>query len=824
MQTADRIRGAGRGALARFVVGDWQVDTAAQELRRAGERVAIEPRQMAVLAALCRNPGQLMSSEALLNQCWPDEPSGDNPIHKAIAHLRRVLGDSATAPRYIETIRKQGYRLIAPTSVVLDDGVRSHRGAWGEASPFCGLEAFDATRASVFFGRDGAVALLRARLRLQWLRGDPLVLLLGPSGSGKTSLVQAGLLPALAMGHAPAPRAAPAQDGGTLRACAAAVVDLGSLDDSGAWQALAGGLLDWEVDGLALFSGYSIYTLTHALSRDPGTVLRTLRANLAALACDASHAPPLLVIDRLEALFQPPLASHANAVVEVIEALVDSGLVMVLCICRNDFYAGLAAHRLFMRGRPFGSHVDLEAPDAEALSQIVRLPARAAGLTYGTDPSGLHRLDDRLCADAMQAPDALPLLQYTLHALYQARAPGGLMTWDAYDALGGLEGAIGQRAEAVLAALPSGQQDALAQLLPRLVTCAPEGGGTTGRWARESDLVGDDEVALARALVTARLLVADRIAGVACIRIAHEALLRRWPRALTWIAQHRGMLAARDELLPWLRRWEDGGHAPSLLLPGGATLWRAAEVAASAPQLFSDRERGFVARSQRRVRRLGRLRRAAALGALLLRLAALAALQEADVLLDPLQPAAGPAMGDHDTSLGARACWQAQIASGCGDVDEAWRQMARYRIACERWRADAPKESRAAAECGVGVGVGVGVAGLGAAAFRRGDGSGSDVWFERARPVPTTPLGRSRPAWDGVARMSTSSTSHSLRRARRRLACRMSTSRSNASRRCPGRAPPSADTPPGVRHRRPVIRLDPSGAETFRGTDLPALR
>jgi len=600
-----------------FAVGEWQIDTAALELRRANERFAVEPRQMSVMAALCRNPGTVMSADSLLDLCWPGQANGDNPVHKAIASLRRVLRDSATAPRYIETIRKQGYRLIAQTRVISDDGARCHRRGWQGTSPFCGLEAFGPRHTGVFFGRDGAVAQLRARLGEQWRRGHPLVLLLGPSGSGKTSLVQAGVLPAMAT-----TRRQGAQAGGALRSCAASLVDLGAHDDAGAWGALAGGLLDWDVDGVPLLAGYSVASLAADLRADPARVLRQLELGIRSQGDWAALAPPLLVLDRLEALFQPPLAAEAALFADRLQTLLRSGLLLVLGICRNDFYAHLAAHPLFMRGKPFGSHVDLDPPDIDAFAQIIRLPARAAGLTYASDPSGLHRLDDRLCADAMRARDALPLLQYTLQSLYLARSPGDLLTWEAYDALGGLEGAVSQRAEAVLAALPQPQQDALARLLLRLVGSVEEDGVPTARWMRESELDGADEVALVRALVDARLLVSDRIGGTVGVRVAHEALLRRWPRVTTWIAQHRGILATRDELGAWVRRWREGERAPSLLLPAGATLWRAADALARAPQLFSADESHFVARSQGRLQRQTRLRWAASASATLLAIAA----------------------------------------------------------------------------------------------------------------------------------------------------------------------------------------------------------
>lgn len=630
---------AGTGGPARplgeptsFLLGDWRVDVTTRRLSRGNDSVSIEPLPMAVLVALCRQPGQVISAESLLQACWPDTPAqGDNPVHKVVAGLRRALHDSATQPVYLETIRKQGYRLLAPVRVLSEQGPRSHAEGWRGQSPFCGLEAFDQAHASVFFGRDAAVAALRERLGQQWRRGHPLVVLLGPSGSGKTSLVQAGLLPALA--QLPEAAGAGVADGDApLRVCTTATVDLGAVGRRAgaarldAWAGLAGALLDWDCHGVPLLSGFSIDSLSTALCERPHDVLRQLAIGLDATRGlrGGATTPPLLVLDRLEALLQEDPA-HTDAWFDTLERLVRSGLVLVLAVCRNDFYAALARRPLLMEGKGSGAHLDLAPPQASEIAQMIRLPARAAGLSYGSDDSGLNRLDDRLCADAMQSPDALPLLQYTLQQLYLQRDAGGVLAWSAYEAVGGLEGAIGRRAEALLGELPAAQQAALSPLLSRLVTLAGDEAAPTSRWMPDAELTDAHERALVEAFVEARLLVADLATSGKGYRVAHEALLRRWPRVTAWVASHRAALVARDSLAPWLARWVEAGQAQALLLPRGAALWTAARALAEAPDLFGPQEREFIQRSQRRLRRQRWNLGAATAGALLLAAVAITA-------------------------------------------------------------------------------------------------------------------------------------------------------------------------------------------------------
>jgi eukaryotic-like serine/threonine-protein kinase len=600
------------------MLGEWMVDVRARRLQSGERVVTLEPRSIAVLVELCRRPREVINADALLTACWPGESTGDNPVHKVVAGLRRALQDSATAPRYIETIRKQGYRVIAPIRVLSEQGARSHMGGWHGQSPFRGLEPFDARHASVFFGRDEAIAALHAKLGAQWRGGHPLVVLLGPSGSGKTSLVHAGLLPAICLSSAESRLAGSSAE--PLRACTVATAELTLAIDADPWVCLAGALLDWECAGAPLLAGLSIDGLAHLLQHGSDEVLRLLRIGLESggmlRGSEPPQAPPLLVLDRLEALLQSTAQakSEAAAFVACLGRLVDSRLMLVLAVCRNDFYPSLAVHPVLMDCKGHGAHLDLTPPGAEAIAQIIRLPARAADLVYGTDASGMHRLDDRLCADAMHAPDALPLLQHALQELYLGRASGGELTWAAYEAMGRLEGAIGHRAEAVLAGLPQPQQDALAQLLPRLAGMTVDDGVPTGRWVAEGALLDEHERALVQAFVEARLLIADRLAGSSGFRVAHEALLRRWPRVIAWVAQHRAGLAARDEIGLWMRRWLDAGQAPAMLLPRGPTLWQATRAMAEAPDLFGQDERTYLSRSLARLRHQGRWRMAAAGG------------------------------------------------------------------------------------------------------------------------------------------------------------------------------------------------------------------
>ncbi|HLO94387.1 MAG TPA: winged helix-turn-helix domain-containing protein, partial [Burkholderiaceae bacterium] len=354
-----------RPAAERFELGEWRVDPAANRLAHATEgEQSLEPRAMAVLLALCDSPGEVISADTLLVRCWGDAlvegGLGDNPVHKSINQLRRALGDSATAPRYIETIRKRGYRVIAP---VRGGQGQARSGAWQGGSPFRGLQAFDTRHAEVFFGREQATQELLRSVTAQMQRQHGLVLVLGPSGSGKTSLVSAGLIPALQreplgarwqlVSHCQLDLAdlsvqSPETAGGTAHAPAFAL-------------ALAAALLDWETpDGEPLLAGFNAHDLARALGETPATVLAELRAALLRQG-GAGQPYALLFIDRLEALFRPPLGEEAQRepALRLLQQLAESGCVLLVAACRNDYYPQLAQHPWLMRDKAQGGHLDL---------------------------------------------------------------------------------------------------------------------------------------------------------------------------------------------------------------------------------------------------------------------------------------------------------------------------------------------------------------------------------------------------------------------------------------------------------------------------------
>ncbi|WP_119967749.1 winged helix-turn-helix domain-containing protein [Shewanella japonica] len=545
-----------------FFFGEWQVVPNSNSLNFGKKTKQLEPKAMDVLIFLCEHSGDVLSSDDIVNHCWPNSDIGDNPLHKIINQLRRALEDNATSPRYIETIRKRGYRTIADVNCPIGHETVDNHQQWQSGSPFPGLQAYSEKYSQVFFGRGKQISVLLERISQQVKFGRGFCLLLGPSGSGKSSLINAGVIPNLTVGSG---------YNGIHVACYASL-DFADIAKSQLFIELAGSMIDWEVNDLPVFDGDSADSLSHRLITEPQAIIKQCKQ--AIKSNQQRHTHFALFIDRLEILLSSPLFSQEqhNAFVEILELLANSGCVLVLSACRNEFYPLLVGYPSLMTGKGRGAHFDLSPPTRSELLQMIRLPAMAANLTWSTDPETATPLDEILCAEAASNPDALPMLQYMLQALYLQRSPDDQLLFSVYQKLGGIEGAIGKNAEDAIAELTPQQKASLPNVLSLLVTLREDESSITSRTARWAQLHTKEERTLTQAMINSRLFVSNLQNGEPCFSIAHEALLRRWPRATSWIAEHNQSLRIKSRLHHLSTRWLQENKNHAYLLADGKPL------------------------------------------------------------------------------------------------------------------------------------------------------------------------------------------------------------------------------------------------------------
>ena len=97
-------------------IGDWFVDPSRDVIRSGTTEIKLEPRAMRLLCCLADPPGEVHTTDELLGKVRPGLVVGQNSLYQAIAQLRRALGDLDDQARYIETVPRKGYRLIAPVT------------------------------------------------------------------------------------------------------------------------------------------------------------------------------------------------------------------------------------------------------------------------------------------------------------------------------------------------------------------------------------------------------------------------------------------------------------------------------------------------------------------------------------------------------------------------------------------------------------------------------------------------------------------------------------------------------------------------------------
>lgn len=438
------------------------------------------------------------------------------------------------------------------------------------ACPFKGLAAFQADDAGVFFGRESLVEELVRRLAT----GNVLVIG-GPSGSGKSSLTRAGLIP-------------------NIRA--------GAVLGSEHWPI---SLMTPGVDPLG--------ELAHQLARHAVTVGRDggldlgsdpQAARRAADSISAATGGLLLCIDQFEEIFTlTDGTARRRAFLDALESMTDpaDSQVRLVVVIRADFYGSCATDR-WLAQRITDNQV-LVGPMARAeLKRAIELPAVAAGLRFE------EGLVDRILDDAGDEPGSLPLVAHALVETWKRRV-GTTMTLGGYSDAGGVAGAIAQTADDVYGRLDRDEAELTRRLFLRLVNPG-DGTGDTRRRVDWGQAIGGGTEATARSIIS--LLTEERLltVGESSVEIAHEALLRSWPRLRGWIDESRDALRQRQRLEAATAEWNDTDRDIDLLLRG-TPLANAIEWVDDHPDLVSPSCRAFIEASDaRRIEQLGETERA----------------------------------------------------------------------------------------------------------------------------------------------------------------------------------------------------------------------
>jgi DNA-binding SARP family transcriptional activator len=317
---------------------------------------------------------------------------------------------------------------------------------------------------------------------------------------------------------------------------------------------------------------------------------------LAMAAARSRHATdPLLVIDQLEEAFTLGSAAPTGPWLHEVARYAHESAPVVMVV-RGDHLARLGADEELARLVERGLH--LVTPLAgDRLREAVEGPARVAGLRL--EPG----LVDLVLRDSDDQPGALPLLSHALAETWRRRE-AGLLTVDGYRASGGIRDAVAATAERLYEGLSSDEGGHLRWLMLHLVSLSDT--GEPFRTPLPASVVAALDPVRRRlldVLVRARL-VTSRVDGY---DLAHEALVRAWPRLRAWLDEDRVGQQIRRHLAMSAAGW-DALDRPDGELYRGARLAAALDWLQRGDEPLAERERAFIDASRtvadRRVARL----------------------------------------------------------------------------------------------------------------------------------------------------------------------------------------------------------------------------
>jgi WD40 repeat protein/class 3 adenylate cyclase len=407
----------------------------------------------------------------------------------------------------------------------------------GEAEcPYKGLASFEESDAASFFGRERLVGELAARTVHVGLLG-----VVGASGSGKSSVVAGGLVP-------------------SLRA--------GLLPGSGRWRTVR------------------FRPGEHPMAELERAVGGTLADAIEAIGSDGRL---VLAVDQFEEVFTLSGAEERDRFVSTLAdtARTSPDRIVVVLTIRDDFYGHCAPHR-DLAELLVANQVLVPPMTVEELRRAIEFPARRARLRVEAD------LVDALVAEVAGESGGLPLLSASLVELWQAREDGWLRM-DAFERTGGVRGAVARLAEASFDQLTPEECESGRRLFLRLASVG-EGDVFTRRRVDLVELEVETDPVAARVVDR---LTADRllVATGSTVEVAHEALLREWPRFRAWLDDDLQGHRLRQHLTHAARQWEAAERDPSEVYRG-SRLSAALDWASTHGTDLNELERAFLVESR----------------------------------------------------------------------------------------------------------------------------------------------------------------------------------------------------------------------------------
>jgi TPR repeat protein len=451
------------------------------------------------------------------------------------------------------------HRLLA---ALTGETVASATPLWKLVNPYRGLEAMTEVNADYFFGRTRETA---ATLTALADKAGRCPILIGASGSGKSSVAQAGVLSALKSMRWPGTDPSVANPWPQRLQNSRAWVRLTMRPGEAPLQALAETFTRlWRLDAKDPEQAALPRKWAKALSAGDNKLAELIDATLEELKKREGEAPEhiLLYLDQGEELYTRAGPKDARRFSEVLaEGLADPRL-GAFASMRSDYFGRLQADEPLFKCY---EHVDVPPLDSTQLHEVVTTPAQVLGVAFED-----NQIADRITAAAAAEPGALPLLSYLLTDMWASMVKRGDASLRLPAQAIDVGGVLASRAEEFLKEHPD-DESSLRRLLTLKLASVPPEGEPVRRQTTDEECT-EAEWALARRLAEhpwRLVVIGERAADRRIIaEVAHEAMLRSWPRLAHWLRDERYFLIFKGDLERAERRWREMSGENSALLTG----------------------------------------------------------------------------------------------------------------------------------------------------------------------------------------------------------------------------------------------------------------
>ncbi len=442
------------------------------------------------------------------------------------------------------------------------------RVVWDGRIPYLGLEAFQEGDAQFFFGREELVNDLLTRLQ-----EARFIAIAGPSGSGKSSMARAGLFHALRQGR---------------------------LERSNTWLLAA-----------MQPKGQPLEQLARAMARlakspDAGDYIRKNGANNSlalheqaeSLLSDDDRQRCVLLVDQFEEIFtQTKNEDTRSAFVDLLTtaAQVEEGRTIIILCLRSDFISNCASYQQ-LRPLVSGQFQLVGAMSRPDLAKAITLPALEVGAEI--DPA----LVKQIIVDMKGEPGALPLMSFALRDLFLAEMtelgqPMDLILQE-YIERGGIESALERHADRVFESFTDEEKELARCIFSKLVELREDQGDTRQAASllelRRMNIGTANINEVLEELVQARLITINEDQ----VEVAHEALIRHWPRLRDWVDKDRERLLFSRRLTRAAQEWVDNDHHLDYLFVGARLARAESQIAEYEDWEMSDLQESFIKASE----------------------------------------------------------------------------------------------------------------------------------------------------------------------------------------------------------------------------------